>query len=134
MSDKNKNNIFYKPELDYEKSYETEGRINSSIIGENNQVSENIIDEFNNTINKINNILNLFPNDLKETASNPLKIIQVMHQNCGNKFDIDQIGILTGGCNPIPILDGIKAEDDEQIVIDGDALVPYESLFKEWKQ
>ena len=78
MSDKNKNNIFYKPELNYEKSYETEGRINSSIIGENNQVSENIIDEFNNTINKINNILNLFPDDLKETASNPLKIIQVI--------------------------------------------------------
>ena len=51
MSDKNKNNIFYKPELNYEKSYETEGRINSSIIGENNQVSENIIDEFNNTRN-----------------------------------------------------------------------------------
>ena len=51
MSDKNKNNIFYKPELNYEKSYETEGRINSSIIGENNQVSENIIDEFNGGIN-----------------------------------------------------------------------------------
>lgn len=55
-------------------------------------------------------------------------------QNCGNKFEIDQIGILTGGCNPIPILDGIESENDEQIVIDRDALVPYESLFKEWKK
>lgn len=73
MSDKNKNNIFYKPELNYEKSYETEGRINSSIIGENNQVSENIIDEFNNTINKINNILNLFPDNIKRNSKQSFK-------------------------------------------------------------
>ena len=78
MSEINKNNIFYIPKIDYEKSYETEGRINNSIIKENNQVSENIVDEFNNTIDKINNMLNLFPNDLKEIANNPLKIIQVI--------------------------------------------------------
>ena len=68
MSEINKNNIFYIPKIDYEKSYETEGRINNSIIKENNQVSENIVDEFNNTIDKINNMLNLFPNDLKEIS------------------------------------------------------------------
>lgn len=105
MSDKNKNNIFYKPELDYEKSYETEGRINSSIIGENNQVSENIIDEFNNTINKINNILNLFPDDLKETASNPLKIIQVIigeiPKNIEDINDIEEVININPNINKI---------------------------------
>ena len=105
MSDKNKNNIFYKPELNYEKSYETEGRINSSIIGENNQVSENIIDEFNNTINKINNILNLFPDDLKETASNPLKIIQVIigeiPKNIEDINDIEEVININPNINKI---------------------------------
>ena len=47
-------------------------------------------------------------------------------QNCGNKFEIDQIGVVTGGCNPIPVIEDTKTEDHEQIVISEDAFVPYE--------
>ena len=76
MNNKNKNNIFYKPELNYEKSYETEGRINSSIIGENNQVSENIIDEFNNTIN---NVLD-YGEDLEKSTNGLKRIFIECHE------------------------------------------------------
>lgn len=54
--------------------------------------------------------------------------------NCGNRFTIDQIELIKGGCNPVPILDGMKAEDNTQIFIFKDSLVEYEPLFLSWKQ
>lgn len=47
--------------------------------------------------------------------------IQVGHklvcQNCGNEFDIDELGIARGGCNPAPIQDLDKIDDGEYITI-----------------
>lgn len=59
---------------------------------------------------------------------------ELICNNCGNRFTIDQIELIKGGCNPVPILSGMKAEDDTQIVIFKDSLVEYEPLFISWKQ
>lgn len=54
--------------------------------------------------------------------------------NCGNQFTIDQIELQKGGCNPVPILDDMKTEDDDQIAINPDTLVVFEPLFANWKR
>lgn len=55
-------------------------------------------------------------------------------QNCGNQFTIDQIGLVKDGCNPVPIEQSIKTEDEEKIVIKGDGLAEYQPLFAVWKK
>lgn len=54
--------------------------------------------------------------------------------NCGNQFTIDQIELIKDGCNPVPILDEMKSEDDGIIAINPDALAYYEPLFANWKK
>ncbi|MDR2502701.1 MAG: DUF2318 domain-containing protein [Oscillospiraceae bacterium] len=46
----------------------------------------------------------------------------VQCQNCGNKFPMERVGIESGGCNPVPIL------DDEKTVTEESVTVPYASL------
>jgi uncharacterized membrane protein len=41
----------------------------------------------------------------------------VQCQNCGNKFPMSRVGIESGGCNPVPILDGEKTVMGETITI-----------------
>lgn len=55
-------------------------------------------------------------------------------QNCGNQFTIDQIEKVKNGCNPVPLDQSIKTEDDEKVVIMGDAISQYEPLFRVWKK
>lgn len=59
--------------------------------------------------------------------------IQVGHtlvcQNCGNVFDIDDIGKVHGGCNPAPITAADKVEDNTTITIPKDTFVKNEDLF-----
>jgi hypothetical protein len=50
-------------------------------------------------------------------------------QNCGTKFSIDQIGISKNGCNPAPILDNEKYEDNGILVIPKETLVANKNLF-----
>lgn len=54
--------------------------------------------------------------------------------NCGNQFTIDQIEKIKGGCNPVPILDDMKSENDDQIAINAEELVAFEPLFANWKR
>lgn len=54
--------------------------------------------------------------------------------NCGNQFTIDQIELVKGGCNPVPILDEMKSDDGDIITIDPDSLVEFEPLFANWKR
>lgn len=54
--------------------------------------------------------------------------------NCGNQFTIDQIEVIKGGCNPVPILDDMKEETEDIIAILPETLVSYESLFANWKK
>lgn len=55
-------------------------------------------------------------------------------KNCGNRFTVDQIEVIKGGCNPVPILDENKTEDDQKIVINGDSLGQYAFMFAKWKK
>jgi hypothetical protein len=56
-------------------------------------------------------------------------------QNCGNRFPMEKVEVLAGGCNPVPILSADKTVTEETITI------PYETLQKNayrfpenWKQ
>jgi hypothetical protein len=54
-------------------------------------------------------------------------------QNCGNVFGVDDIEVIKGGCNPIPILETEKSEDDEFVTISGAFLEENAIYFENWK-
>lgn len=54
-------------------------------------------------------------------------------QNCGNPFTVDQIEVVKGGCNPIPIFDGDKTQDAETISIPDEFMTNNKALFLNWK-
>ncbi|CRZ34031.1 putative membrane protein DUF2318 [Herbinix hemicellulosilytica] len=55
-------------------------------------------------------------------------------QNCGNRFSLDQLEKLKGGCNPVPITKEYKTEDDEVIVISQAFMDANKGLFGNWKK
>ena len=55
-------------------------------------------------------------------------------QNCGNRFKIDQVEQIKGGCNPIPILKEDKQESASEIVIPAKVLASYKQYFLKWKR
>lgn len=55
-------------------------------------------------------------------------------QNCGNRFELDQIEKIKGGCNPVPITEENKTDDGEYIVISKDFLEQNKELFSNWKK
>lgn len=50
-------------------------------------------------------------------------------QNCGTKIFIDDVGVATNGCNPIPILDKDKSFVGDSIVLARDFIESYRSKF-----
>lgn len=54
-------------------------------------------------------------------------------QNCGNVFQMDQVEITKGGCNPVPISQGGKEVTDTSITISKDFLTQAEVIFANWK-
>ena len=52
--------------------------------------------------------------------------------NCGNRFKIEDLEQIRGGCNPIPILKEYKQEDDENIIISEEFLAENAEYFKRW--
>lgn len=54
-------------------------------------------------------------------------------QNCGNSFTTDQVGVESGGCNPVPIMDNDRKIDDTSITISYDFLKNYKEIFAQWK-
>lgn len=54
-------------------------------------------------------------------------------QNCGNSFTMDQVGQSAGGCNPWPILEEDKTETDSEIKISYDFLKESSDIFENWK-
>ncbi len=54
-------------------------------------------------------------------------------QNCGNRFRMEQVEVVSGGCNPVPILDNNKTVDDTSITISGAFLSEAKALFVNWK-
>ena len=55
-------------------------------------------------------------------------------QNCGNRFGIYQVEVLSGGCNPVPIFPENKTVDAEKITISADFLAEAKGIFANWKK
>lgn len=55
-------------------------------------------------------------------------------QNCGNRFRVDQVEKIKGGCNPVPILEGDKTDLGDTIGISRQYLADVSPYFKVWKR
>lgn len=55
-------------------------------------------------------------------------------QNCGNRFRVDQVEKIKGGCNPVPILEGDKTDLGATIGISRQYLANVSSYFQVWKK
>ncbi len=58
---------------------------------------------------------------------------ELVCQNCGNHFSMDQVEVIKGGCNPVPITDEYKTADDTSITISKDYLKEATVIFQNWK-
>lgn len=59
---------------------------------------------------------------------------QLICNNCGNRFLIDQIEKVKLGCNPVPIMKENKKEDTKYITISKAFLEQNKALFARWKR
>jgi uncharacterized membrane protein len=59
---------------------------------------------------------------------------ELVCQNCGNRFKADQVEVMAGGCNPVPILPEYKTDDGTTITIPGEFLEQNKELFAKWKK
>jgi hypothetical protein len=58
---------------------------------------------------------------------------ELVCQNCGNHFGMDQVEVSSGGCNPVPIFDENTTVDEESITIPYDFLNEAKVIFANWK-
>jgi uncharacterized membrane protein len=58
---------------------------------------------------------------------------QLICQNCGNRFGMDDLEVTRGGCNPVPITPEYKTVDDMNITITKDFLSEATVIFQNWK-
>ena len=54
-------------------------------------------------------------------------------QNCGNRFTMDQVEVVSGGCNPVPILPANKTVTNDFITISNSFLKEAKVIFENWK-
>lgn len=54
-------------------------------------------------------------------------------QNCGNKFTMDQVEVISGGCNPVPILPENKTVTDDTITVPLSFLQEATVIFSNWR-
>ncbi|MDR1766055.1 MAG: DUF2318 domain-containing protein [Lachnospiraceae bacterium] len=54
-------------------------------------------------------------------------------QNCGNRFKMSQVEVLSGGCNPVPIFAENKTVDDDNITIHLSYLQEATRIFANWR-
>lgn len=55
-------------------------------------------------------------------------------QNCGNRFNQDQVEKIKGGCNPIPIMEDQKQDTGDYIVIPKDYMETQKDYFINWQK
>jgi uncharacterized membrane protein len=55
-------------------------------------------------------------------------------QNCGNRFRMSQVGIRSGGCNPVPIPAAAKTLTDTAVTISKDFLKEAKVIFARWRR
>ncbi len=58
---------------------------------------------------------------------------ELVCQNCGNRFSGDAVGVQSGGCNPVPITEKYRTEQDGVITIPGALLSEASVIFENWK-
>ena len=57
----------------------------------------------------------------------------VVCQNCGNSFGREDVGVLSGGCNPYPIFAENREDSEDSVRISYDYLSSASGLFERWK-
>jgi uncharacterized membrane protein len=55
-------------------------------------------------------------------------------QNCKNRFRMSQVGVRSGGCNPVPIFAANKTVTDTTITITKEYLATEKRKFARWKR
>jgi uncharacterized membrane protein len=55
-------------------------------------------------------------------------------QNCGNRFRMSQVGLRSGGCNPVPIFPANKQVTDTTITISKGFLKEAKGIFARWRR
>jgi uncharacterized membrane protein len=58
---------------------------------------------------------------------------ELVCQNCGNRYTMDQVGLNAGGCNPAPIGEEYRTSDGKTITISQDVLNAGRVLFENRK-
>ncbi|MCX8131844.1 MAG: DUF2318 domain-containing protein [Clostridia bacterium] len=59
---------------------------------------------------------------------------ELVCQNCGNRFGVDDVEVVRGGCNPVPVMKENKTEDASTITISKEFLEQSKELFGNWKK
>jgi len=54
-------------------------------------------------------------------------------QNCGNRYDLSEVEVTRGGCNPVPIFSEDKTIDEDSITISKEFLTESKDIFANWK-
>ena len=55
-------------------------------------------------------------------------------QNCGNRFHINQVEVIKGGCNPIPVIKEDKQDAGDYIVVTESFMASSKEYFSKWKK
>lgn len=58
----------------------------------------------------------------------------IVCQNCRNAYTPEEVEVISGGCNPVPITTNDKIESDNSITIDRELLEEYKIIFANWKR
>lgn len=59
---------------------------------------------------------------------------ELVCQNCGNRFKLDQVEKIKGGCNPVPIMKENKTDDSTNIIISQAFMEENKDLFGNWRK
>ena len=59
---------------------------------------------------------------------------ELICQNCGNRFKLDQVEKIKGGCNPVPITKENKTDDGTNITISQAFMEENKGLFGNWRK
>lgn len=59
---------------------------------------------------------------------------ELVCNNCGNRFKIDQIEKIKFGCNPIPVMPENKTDDGKYITVSKAFLTANQKYFVDWKR
>ena len=57
----------------------------------------------------------------------------IVCQNCGNVYTADDVEVISGGCNPVPITSEYKEDAADTITISRELLEEYQVIFENWK-